>query len=86
MELVTVKMNIPEGANLILGQTHFIKTVEDLYEALVTASPTLKFGIAWLDPLLNQHWLALVGLFIVAVVLVMKRGLYGALRGREPGP
>ena len=47
MELVTVKMNIPEGANLILGQSHFIKTVEDLYEALVTASPTLKFGIAF---------------------------------------
>jgi hypothetical protein len=47
MELLTVKMNIPEGANLILGQCHFIKTVEDLYEALVTASPGLKFGIAF---------------------------------------
>ena len=47
MELVTVKMSIPEGANLILGQSHFIKTVEDLYEALVTASPALKFGIAF---------------------------------------
>ena len=47
MELVTVKLNIPDGANLILGQAHFIKTVEDLYEALVTASPTLKFGIAF---------------------------------------
>lgn len=47
MELVTVKMKIPEGANLILGQAHFIKTVEDLYEALVSASPGLKFGIAF---------------------------------------
>jgi len=47
MELVTVKMNLPEGANLILGQAHFIKTVEDLYEALVTAAPGLKFGIAF---------------------------------------
>ena len=47
MELVTVKMSIPEGANLILGQSHFIKTVEDLYEALVTAAPGLKFGIAF---------------------------------------
>jgi hypothetical protein len=47
MELVTVKMTIPEGANLILGQSHFIKTVEDLYEALVTASPGLKFGVAF---------------------------------------
>lgn len=47
MELVTVKMSIPEGANLILGQAHFIKTVEDLYEALVTAAPGLNFGIAF---------------------------------------
>ncbi len=47
MELVTVKMNLPEGANLILGQAHFIKTVEDLYEALVTAAPGLQFGIAF---------------------------------------
>ena len=47
MELVTVKMSLPEGANLILGQSHFIKTVEDLYEALVTAAPGLKFGIAF---------------------------------------
>jgi adenosine/AMP kinase len=47
MELVTVKMNLPEGSNLILGQAHFIKTVEDLYEALVTSAPGLKFGIAF---------------------------------------
>ena len=47
MELLTVKMNIPEGANLILGQTHFIKTVEDLYEAIVGAVPGMKFGIAF---------------------------------------
>jgi uncharacterized protein len=47
MELLTVQMNIPEGANLILGQTHFIKTVEDLYEAIVTSVPQMKFGIAF---------------------------------------
>ncbi len=47
MELLTVKMNIPEGANLVLGQTHFIKTVEDLYEAIVTTVPAMKFGIAF---------------------------------------
>ncbi len=47
MELLTVKMNIPEGANLILGQTHFIKTVEDLYEAIVGTVPAMKFGIAF---------------------------------------
>jgi adenosine/AMP kinase len=47
MELLTVKMNIPEAANLILGQTHFIKSVEDLYEAIVTTAPAMKFGIAF---------------------------------------
>ena len=47
MELVTVKLIIPENANLILGQTHFIKTVEDLYEAIVNTVPAMKFGIAF---------------------------------------
>ncbi len=47
MELVTVKMNIPEGANLVLGQSHFIKTVEDLYEAIVNTVPGMKFGLAF---------------------------------------
>jgi len=39
----------PEGVNVILGISHFIKTVEDLYEALITASPTIKFGIAFCE-------------------------------------
>jgi len=47
MELKTVRLEIPEGGNIILGQTHFIKTVEDLYEALVNAVPQMKFGIAF---------------------------------------
>jgi uncharacterized protein len=47
MELTAVRLEIPEGANLILGQTHFIKSVEDLYEALVTTVPQMKFGIAF---------------------------------------
>jgi adenosine/AMP kinase len=47
MELKTVPLEIPEGANLILGQTHFIKTVEDIYEAIVTSVPQMKFGIAF---------------------------------------
>ena len=47
MELVAVKMNIPEAANLIVGQSHFIKTVEDLYEAIVGTVPGMKFGIAF---------------------------------------
>lgn len=42
-----VPIEIPEGANLILGQSHFIKTVEDLYEALVNTVPQMKFGIAF---------------------------------------
>ena len=47
MELNSVRMEIPEGANLILGQSHFIKTVEDLYEVLANTVPGVKFGIAF---------------------------------------
>ena len=47
MELQLEKLTIPEGANLILGQSHFIKTVEDLYEILVAAAPGIKFGLAF---------------------------------------
>ena len=44
-----VKIEIPSDVNIIFGQAHFIKTVEDLYEALVTSSPTLEFGIAFCE-------------------------------------
>jgi adenosine/AMP kinase len=47
MELKTVPLEIPEGGNLILGQTHFIKTVEDVYEAIVNTVPQMKFGVAF---------------------------------------
>ena len=47
MELKTVKLEIPENANIIVGQSHFIKTVEDLYEAIVGGVPQMKFGIAF---------------------------------------
>jgi len=47
MELKTVKIDIPEGLNIIIGQSHFIKTVEDLYEILVGSAPSLKFGVAF---------------------------------------
>ena len=40
-------VSLEEGLNIIIGQAHFIKTVEDLYEALVTSSPGIKFGIAF---------------------------------------
>jgi len=49
MEIQTVKIDMPSGANLILGQSHFIKTVEDLYEAIVNTVPGAKFGIAFCE-------------------------------------
>jgi hypothetical protein len=49
MELLVQKLFIPEGANLILGQSHFIKTVEDLYEILIGAVPGVKFGLAFCE-------------------------------------
>jgi adenosine/AMP kinase len=49
VETTVVRIGFPEGANIILGQSHFIKTVEDLYEALVTSSPGLKFGLAFCE-------------------------------------
>jgi len=47
--LSTVPVDLPEGVNLILGQSHFIKTVEDLHEALVTAVPRIAFGLAFCE-------------------------------------
>ncbi len=47
MEIKTVKIEKPEETNFILGQSHFIKTVEDIYEALVATVPGIKFGLAF---------------------------------------
>ena len=47
MQLKTVKMVFPEEANIIIGQTHFIKTAEDLYEVMISAVPEIKFGLAF---------------------------------------
>src|SRR4029077_15614976 len=47
MELQSVRMEIPEGTNLILGQSHFIKTAEDLYEVVVNTVPGVKFAVAF---------------------------------------
>jgi hypothetical protein len=47
MELKTIRLEIPEGGNIVLGQTHFIKTVEDVYEAIVNTVPQMKFGVAF---------------------------------------
>jgi hypothetical protein len=49
MELKTVKIEKPEDINFILGQSHFIKTVEDVHEALVNAVPGIKFGVAFCE-------------------------------------
>ena len=49
MEIKTVALEIPEGANIIIGQTHFIKTAEDLYEVMVNAVPGIKFGVAFCE-------------------------------------
>ena len=49
MEIKTVKMEIPDGANIIIGQSHFIKTAEDLYEIVVSSVPQAKFGIAFCE-------------------------------------
>jgi adenosine/AMP kinase len=49
MELITVPIEKPEELNVILGQSHFIKTVEDVYEALAGSSPHLRFGLAFCE-------------------------------------
>jgi adenosine/AMP kinase len=49
MELLTIHLEKPEDVNVILGQAHFIKTVEDLHEALAGSSPSLRFGVAFCE-------------------------------------
>ena len=58
MELKTVKIEKPADLNFILGQSHFIKTVEDLYEAIVQTVPGMKFGLGFCEssgPALVRH-------------------------------
>jgi uncharacterized protein len=47
VDLHVVKLRIPESANIVLGQSHFIKTVEDIYEAMVNSAPQIRFGVAF---------------------------------------
>ena len=49
MEIKSVKLTIPDDCNVIVGQSHFIKTIEDLYEIVVTSCPHSKFGIAFCE-------------------------------------
>jgi uncharacterized protein len=59
MDLKTIKIEKPEDMNFILGQSHFIKTIEDLYEAIIQAVPGIKFGVAFCEasgPCLVRHY------------------------------
>jgi adenosine/AMP kinase len=49
MNLVTVRIEKPEATNFVLGQSHFIKTVEDIHEAIVTCAPQMRFGLAFCE-------------------------------------
>ncbi len=49
MEIKSVKVKVPENTNVIIGQSHFIKTVEDIYEALINSVPNIKFGIGFVE-------------------------------------
>jgi hypothetical protein len=49
MNIESVKINFPENCNVIIGQSHFIKTVEDIYEAMVNTVPGVKFGVAFCE-------------------------------------
>ena len=49
MEILNIAVNKPDDVNVIVGQAHFIKTVEDLYEVIVAASPSIKFGVAFCE-------------------------------------
>ena len=49
MDITTLKIEKPDGLNMILGHSHFIKTVEDIYEAMVNAVPMAKFGLAFCE-------------------------------------
>lgn len=58
METKVVKIDVPKDCNIILGQSHFIKTVEDLYEALIGTVPNIKFGVGFCEssgPALVRH-------------------------------
>ncbi len=58
MEIKSIRIEFPDGANIVLGQSHFIKTVEDLYETMVGSSPSIRFGVAFAEasgPCLIRH-------------------------------
>jgi len=77
MDLKTIRVEIPDGSNVILGQTHFIKTAEDLYEILAGSSPHVKFGVAFTEasgPCLIRHEGNNADLIAAAVTTVQNIG------------
>lgn len=74
-----IVMTVLGGLSTLVGPVFGAAALLMLEELI----PALNVGLPWLDKLLKQHWLALIGLFIVAVVLVLKQGLYGRLVARE---
>ena len=55
MDIKVIPIDKPEDMNFILGQAHFIKTVEDLHEAIVTTAPQMKFGIASCESIMIRN-------------------------------
>ncbi len=54
LKLDSVRVEMPEGANVIIGQSHFIKTAEDLYEAMVNSVPGARFGVAFCEASMDR--------------------------------
>ncbi len=79
MELGTVQIENPGELNLILGQAHFIKTVEDLHEALVTAVPGIKFGLAFCEA--SGHALVRASGTEPALIALAKRNAFALSTG-----
>ena len=75
-----IVMAVLGGLGTLIGPIAGAAALLLLEEAL----SSLKVGLPWLDTIFNQHWLALIGLFIVLVVLVLKQGIYGWLLAKKP--
>lgn len=75
-----IVMTVLGGLGTLIGPIAGATALLLVEEAL----SSLKVGLPWLDTILNQHWLALIGIFIVLVVLVLKQGIYGWLLTRKP--
>ena len=83
MELKAIRLEIPENGNIIVGQSHFIKTVEDLYEAIVNTVPQMKFGIAF-NEASGPCLIRVDGNDVLAVYEVVKAALDRARNGEGP--